>query len=61
MAHEASNCLDIWDRGDPSCHNDGDTGADFYDAGREGSDFLLEAWSFPYADLSKIFERMGMT
>lgn len=61
MSHEASDCLDKWDSGDPSCHSDGDTGADFYNAGREGSDFLLEAWSIPYYDLSKIYEKINIT
>ncbi len=38
MSHDGSDCKDDWDSGsqNPNCHSDGDTGADFYIAGRGG-------------------------
>ena len=60
MSHGASDCKDKWNEGDPSCHTDGDEGADFYDAGREGSDFLKEKWTIPTKDLSKIYAKLDI-
>ena len=60
MSHGASDCKDNLSEGDPSCHTYGDYGADFYDAGRKGSDFLEENWSVPTKDLSKIYAKIGI-
>ena len=60
MAHGASDCKDSWNsRTDPTCHTLGDVGADFYNAAREGSDYLREKWTIPSKDLSKIYAMIG--
>ena len=62
MCHDGSDCKDIWSSNTdkPSCHSDGDSGADFYIGGRGGLGFLNETWTIPTKDLSKIYESMGM-
>ena len=39
----------------------GDSGADFYDGGKGGSQFTSEFWSIPTEDLSKIYATMNLT
>jgi glycosylphosphatidylinositol phospholipase D len=62
MSHDGSDCKDDWNSGSqsPNCHTDGDSGADFYDAGRGGMAWRNETWSIPTADLEQIYKTMNL-
>lgn len=48
MSHDGSYCRDDeWGTVDPTCHNIGDLGADWYIGGRGNMDFFNESWSVP--------------
>lgn len=57
MSHDGSDCFDRWDSKTglmrPTCHIDGDVGADLYLSGRESHfDWANQTMTFPIADLA---------
>ena len=62
MSHDGSYCRDDeWGTVNPSCHNIGDIGADWYIGGRGAHDWFNETWTVPVDDLSKIYATMNLT